>query len=244
VIVSILILQACTKEQPEYYGSIQGCIINGLTQQPEPEILVYLLDRNGTVDTINYDNSGLKLDSIETDLAGCYVFDSLSKGSYSVVPFSKTYSFQHIDSTDSYDFEITEDQSYQIDFQANPNFMSSFFNLKISSINVPEKTHYIVVLNYRRSWIFWIPQLLIYGQDNVYPDGQGHWIYSTNPQYGFSAAGFYTLDNYFQVYVGPFDVNGKRLDNQIVEVFTPIHATPPEIEYQIDWDLGTITRIK
>lgn len=240
-----LIISGCNVELPIVSGQVCGTLTNGFSKEPAQDILIYLLDRSLEGESQESENQEAKLDSILTDQNGYYCFESLAEGSYSVVPFVSGMEIKHVDSTDSYNFEVVGDESFKVDFEITPLVTFSSFSTLVTFLNVPENENiqYLDCSVNRRCWILWMVDFEMVDQQNVYPNILGDYQFAFYQQYGVSL-GFYTLDNVFHVSAMKTDVNGEYLGHYFFILYTPITDTPEEVEWEFDCSTEVLTRIK
>ena len=240
-----IILSGCNVDLPVIYGKVCGTVTNSLSKEPAQDVLVYLLDRSLEEESQLSEKPDAKLDSTITDLNGQYCFDSLAKGSYTVVPFSKSMEIKHVDSTSNYNFEVVDGESYNVDFEVRPVVSYSSFTTQVDFINVPkdESIQYLDCSVNRRSWILWFEYSQMIMHENVYPNAAGDYSFAFYEQYGGST-GLYTLDNVFHVNALKTDVNGKKLGYYSFELYTPIVDTPEYVLWEFDCSTEILTRIQ
>jgi len=244
--LTILSFSACKQELPVNFGEVQGTILNELTNQPQADIKVYLLDQAYRADSANSNHDQIALDSILTDQNGFYLFDSLASGSYSVVPFSLSMSMVHVESSDPYDFEVSASERYQVDYIAAPNAMNFPFTIDVHFTNVPDLDYYQLIDTYiiRRFWVSFMPNYMEVPSEHVGRDENNEYHLNIRVPGGFTAI-FYTLENYFDIYAEIFWDNHNR--GQIIGSFileTSILDFTPVVKWEFDCETKILTRIQ
>ncbi len=247
ILIVLLLCSSCEKNNPPVFGSISGTVTDGLRGGPVSDLLIYVLDRDQEIDTINYENDQIIVDSLRTDASGHFLFDSLPAGSYSLAPYARNYMLKLKDTTQSLDFDIVNGENYEINFDAAPNLMSSFFDVKITLKNAQGKEfddQYISYVIVRRQWVLWLPMGEMYvTSGQLDHSSSNNYVINFRPQYG-STSLLYTMDNYFRINATIHANNENFRFARIFSIYTPLDSTPAYIEWEYDCVTQEVKRIE
>lgn len=241
IVILLLILQySCTKEiiDPINYGKVSGTVLEALSQQGMDSLKIWLLDVGTEVDTIQYDNQSLFLDSTFSDNSGYFEFDSLVNGKYAIYPDNISYNFIAIEGSDSLKFELKEGEEYNIAMEAMPNLMGSFFYINLEFYNVPTdlEENKIRLSSQRLSWWWFVIPVWndpINEMRTVNPDGTVSYelYYCWGNYYGI-----YIFENRFGYHVTHLGSDPINVFNFHFQIYTPISNTPEHRTYTIDYE--------
>ncbi|NQT25535.1 hypothetical protein HQ585_09280 [candidate division KSB1 bacterium] len=245
--VLTVIMMSCNKKtstEPEKTGSVSGMIMNITLNQPVSDIMVYLLDKSNSVDTLTFKNESLFVDSAKTDSLGKYIFDKIKTGCYAVLPIEGRTIFKHETFSDPYEFEIKGGEAFDIDFTTElaVDMTPGYFNTTINIVNCPDDAFKKIYQAgvYRQYWFAFIPLYNLEGELTP-TEGSDNSIRMTfTTDYGFSI-GLFTLANAFKVVV-IFNVHAGYED---IEMYfgTPLSGTPERVSWEYDWETGMVEQI-
>lgn len=244
-LVSLIVLSACKKEEPIVYGSVDGQILNGFSQQPEEDVLLYLFDKSIAIDSVNYSHDSPVIDSTRTDASGFYEIDSIPPGLYAIMPVDTFLQVTHVESTDQYEFEMLEGEDYSVDFMIAPIVMSGqTFTTELEVINTPFRGDYLWVTLYyeRRNWWLWEPwfasrEVLFLTYATYDPTYWG----SFESSWGYFDL-FHTIDNFFKCKL--WVTNAENEDAYYYfDLYTPFHDTPDPVKWVFDCEADSLYRV-
>ena len=214
-------------------GSVSGTVKMTITEEPLPNVKVFLVNRDAKYDTVSYTNNRTAfVDSTKSDSEGRYVFNGIAPGNYGVVPMSEDstapYKFTWAVSSDSCLFAMNGN-TLSVNFIAEKsNLPAASDELIIEKIYVKNATQ----LSYkclRRVWAVCIPMLEYVEAGTDQSDGAIYCSYKP----GYTCL-FYTLDNciFFEV---------TFLDGTVRKFFTYHGLGAPVGTYKYTYDYNTDT---
>lgn len=242
----VFFFNTCKTKYDFVFGSVEGEVVLGLTDQPLSDIPVVLIDKDFDAETICYNSSGAFLDTCLTDQNGFYRFEELPAGNYAVVPIDRGYEMQNVPNNE---FAVRDESMHHVNFEIAPIVSySTSYNLRVNIINIPASLLPKInkLWTYRREWLWFIPFWdFQHGRSSEDGISNTDYTYTFNPKYGETLI-VYTTENYYRLNISELidEDNDQYRLLKAFEFGTPLHDTPEEVVFQCDWETGVVTRVE